>query len=48
MIRQAIIQMETNMTQLEFEDWLLNHIKCVAVDPEKSSVIRSDNFGSGS
>ena len=42
-IRQAIIQMETDMEQCEFEDWLLNLIKCVAIDPEKSDIIRLSN-----
>ncbi len=40
MVRTAVIKMETNLSQEEFEKWLLKLIKDVAVDPDKSEVLQ--------
>lgn len=39
MLRTATIQMETELTQEEFETWLLGLLKSVATVPECSSVL---------
>lgn len=40
MIRSAMIQMETELTQEEFEKWLLGLIKIVATKPEQSNILK--------
>lgn len=40
MLRNATIQMETELSQEEFESWLIGLIKAVATIPEKSSILK--------
>ena len=40
MLRAATIQMETELSQDEFEIWLLGLIRAVATKPERSSILK--------
>lgn len=42
MLRTVTVRMKTELSQKEFEIWMLNLIKQVAVDPSKSEIV--DNF----
>ena len=43
MVRSAVIKMETDMSQEEFETWLLKTIRNIAVYPAKSEVLSTSD-----
>jgi hypothetical protein len=42
MLRRATVEMDANLTQEEFEEWLLDLMKKVALDKNRVKIVKDD------